>query len=62
MNNQLDRLKMDAIQLDDYINKVTKRGDERLIKKLSAKKVYLLSHIEYVEQNIMQREPCLITS
>lgn len=60
MNTQLDRLRNDAIELDNYISRVEKRGDTKLISKLSAKKSYLVSHIALVEQS-MQQERCLIT-
>ena len=50
MAAQLERLNHDIIQLDKYINKVKKRGQNSLVKKLVAKKSFLMSYLAEVQQ------------
>jgi flagellar motility protein MotE (MotC chaperone) len=45
MPTQLDRLRQDVIELDEYIKKLEKRGKNELISKIKRKRHYLEKHI-----------------
>ena len=42
---QLDRLKNDLIELDEYIKKVRKKGNSDLVSKLNQKRKFLSSRL-----------------
>ena len=42
---QLDRLKNDLMELDNYITKVSKRGNTDLVQKLSKKRDFLSNRL-----------------
>lgn len=50
MTAQFDRLKQDVIELDNYIDKLKKRGRNDLVGKLRQKREYLVKYIAEKQQ------------
>jgi phage shock protein A len=54
MTSQLERLKQDAKELENYINKVQQKGKTDLVNKLSRKRTYLNRVIAEYQQQVVQ--------
>lgn len=54
MTSQLERLIEDAKQLDNYIQKIQKKGKTDLVNKLSRKRTFLNGVIAEYKQRVMQ--------
>ena len=51
--NQIERLKNDSRELDNYINRLRKKGHTSLAHKMSAKKEFLNQTITEYENSIL---------
>ena len=52
--SQIERLKNDKRELDNYIYRMKKRGKDNLVKKLSEKQAFLSASIEQYDEFIQQ--------
>ena len=52
--SQIERLKNDKRELENYIYRLKKKGKDNLVKKLSAKREFLNASIEQYDEFIQQ--------
>jgi len=52
--SQIERLKNDKRELDNYIYRMKKKGKDNLVKKLSEKQAFLSASIEQYDEIIQQ--------